>query len=49
VGEPGPVSDQPFASPVTDYYMTNAIARSSVVMAQCSAARVGRPQLLAAE
>ncbi|CAN5338285.1 NADH-quinone oxidoreductase subunit NuoG [soil metagenome] len=49
VGEAGAVSDAPFQSPVRDYYLTNPIARSSVVMAECSAQRVGRPQLLAAE
>jgi NADH-quinone oxidoreductase subunit G len=27
----------PFASPVTDYYLTNPIARASAVMAECSA------------
>ena len=37
VGEAGEVDSTPFASPVDDYYQTNAIARASVVMAECSA------------
>ena len=49
VGEAGEVSDAPFESPVRDYYQTNPIARASVVMAECSAQRVARPQLMAAE
>jgi NADH-quinone oxidoreductase subunit G len=36
-GSPGPLSDTPLKSPVEDFYMTNPIARASVVMAQCSA------------
>ena len=30
-------SAAPFASPVSDFYMTNPIARASGVMAECSA------------
>jgi NADH-quinone oxidoreductase subunit G len=37
----GDVSSAPFASPVTDYFMTNPIARASRVMAECSALRAG--------
>ena len=33
-GKPGKA---PFASPVTDFYMTNAISRASKIMAECSA------------
>ena len=46
----GETSDTPFKSPVTDYYLTNPIARASVTMAECSAvaANAGRP-LMAAE
>jgi NADH-quinone oxidoreductase subunit G len=36
-GEAGPVLDQPFKSPVDDFYLTNPIARASVTMAECSA------------
>ena len=39
VGEAGVLSDQPFASPVRDFYLTNPIARASVTMAQCSASQ----------
>jgi NADH-quinone oxidoreductase subunit G len=31
------ISAAPFASPITDFYMTNPIARASAVMAECSA------------
>ena len=34
----------PFASPITDFYMTNPIARASGVMAECSALARGRLQ-----
>ena len=33
----GPMSQEPFRSPVTDFYMTNPIARASKTMAECSA------------
>jgi NADH-quinone oxidoreductase subunit G len=33
----GPMSGEPFRSPVTDFYMTNPIARASKTMAECSA------------
>ncbi len=32
----------PFASPITDFYLTNPIARASAVMADCSALAAGR-------
>jgi NADH-quinone oxidoreductase subunit G len=35
--EAGAPSAAPFVSPVTDFYMTNSIARASAVMAECSA------------
>ena len=35
-GTPG---SEPFVSPVHDYYLTNAIARASVVMAELAALR----------
>ena len=34
---PGAMSGEPFRSPVTDFYMTNPIARASNTMAECSA------------
>ena len=38
----GAFSKLAFASPVTDFYMTNPIARASRVMADCSALKSGR-------
>ncbi|MDH7796045.1 MULTISPECIES: NADH-quinone oxidoreductase subunit NuoG [unclassified Beijerinckia] len=40
-GAPG---KEAFASPITDFYMTNPIARASSVMAECSALARGRMQ-----
>lgn len=37
LGTVGTLSDAPLKSPVTDFYMTNPIARASNVMAECSA------------
>jgi NADH-quinone oxidoreductase subunit G len=37
----GEVAAMPFASPVTDYFLTNPIARASKIMAECSALRAG--------
>jgi NADH-quinone oxidoreductase subunit G len=50
IGEAGELSDAPFRSPVTDFYLTNAIARASKTLAECSAtvAQAGS-QLQAAE
>ena len=39
----------PFRSPVTDFYLTNPIARCSAVMAECSALAEGRSTMTAAE
>jgi NADH-quinone oxidoreductase subunit G len=50
VGAKGEVSDAPFTSPVTDFYLTNPIARASVTMAECSASvAAARGKLIAAE
>ena len=50
VGVKGEVADAPFASPVKDFYFTNAIARASVTMAECSASvAAARGNLMAAE
>jgi len=35
-GAEGPVTAQPFAAPIHDYYLTNPIARASLTMAECS-------------
>ena len=45
-GTPGKASDQPFVSPVKNFYMTCPISRSSRTMAECTASRA---QLMAAE
>jgi NADH-quinone oxidoreductase subunit G len=45
-GEPG---NQPFASAVEDFYLTNPIARCSATMAECSVIAEGRGALRAAE
>jgi NADH-quinone oxidoreductase subunit G len=39
VGAMGEVDGAPFVSPIKDFYLTNPIARSSEVMAECSASR----------
>ena len=50
LGEAGEVSSEPFVSPVKDFYLTNAIARASKTMAECSAAaKAARATLQAAE
>ncbi len=50
LGEDGDVSDAPFESPITDFYLTNAIARASKTLAECSAMVAGaRAELQAAE
>ncbi|HEX8570144.1 MAG TPA: NADH-quinone oxidoreductase subunit NuoG [Caulobacteraceae bacterium] len=49
LGVDGDISGEPFRSPIEDYYLTNPIARASVTMAECSAARGGRATLMAAE
>ncbi|MFZ4069636.1 MAG: NADH-quinone oxidoreductase subunit NuoG [Caulobacterales bacterium] len=42
LGADGGVSAEMFHSPVEDFYATNPIARASLTMAECSAARVAR-------
>lgn len=39
IGAKGDIKDRVFVSPIIDYYLTNPIARASVAMAECSAAR----------
>ena len=47
----GAVKDEPFRSAVTDFYLTNPIARASAVMAEMSALKkaAGKASLTAAE
>jgi len=40
----GAVDKAPFASPITDFYLTNPIARASAIMAECSALAQGARQ-----
>ena len=47
VGVKGPLSAEPFRSPVRDYYLTNPIARASKTMAECSATQSGAARLAA--
>ena len=50
LGKAGKTADAPFASPITDFYQTNPIARASVTMAECSAlAAQAGGRLVAAE
>jgi NADH-quinone oxidoreductase subunit G len=44
----GQVTATPFASAVSDFYLTNAVARASAVMAGMSALRSAREQRLSA-
>ena len=36
-GKPGEIAPEPFVSPITDFYLTNPIARASAVMQECAA------------
>jgi NADH-quinone oxidoreductase subunit G len=49
IGADGQVSNEPFRSPVTDFYLTNPIARASKTMAECSRLRAGAGAKVAAE
>ena len=50
IGTAGPLdSGLPLASPITDFYLTNPIARASLTMAECSRIFVGTAHALAAE
>ncbi|CAL4867613.1 NADH-quinone oxidoreductase chain 3 [Asticcacaulis sp. MM231] len=48
IGAKGEVTDKLFVSHITDFYLTNPIARASTAMAECSAARKA-PLSVAAE
>jgi NADH-quinone oxidoreductase subunit G len=41
-GQSGASEKTPFRSPIEDFYFTNAIARASAVMAECSTLAEGR-------
>jgi len=43
IGAKGTLSKAAFVNPITDFYMTNPIARASTVMAECSAVAEGGP------
>jgi len=47
VGEAGTLDAAPFVSAVSDYYLTNPIARASQTMAECSAAMSGANKIAA--
>ena len=50
IGTSGPVNhDRPLSSPISDFYLTNAIARASETMARCSRDFVTGAQKMAAE
>jgi NADH-quinone oxidoreductase subunit G len=50
LGAKGAASDAPLASSITDFYLTNPIARASVTMAECSAVHAAaRGKQIAAE
>ncbi|MEO1243937.1 MAG: NADH-quinone oxidoreductase subunit NuoG [Pseudomonadota bacterium] len=47
IGAAGNVSAAPLVSPVTDYYLTNPVARASKTMAECSAVMSGASKVAA--
>ncbi|MEO6338957.1 MAG: NADH-quinone oxidoreductase subunit NuoG, partial [Caulobacteraceae bacterium] len=49
VGEAGDVDAAPFVSPISDFYLTNPIARASVTMADCSRSVLAARPVMAAE
>jgi NADH-quinone oxidoreductase subunit G len=48
IGGDGPLLSEPFRSPITDFHLTNPIARASRTMAECARLRAG-PERVAAE
>ncbi len=48
-GDPGALSEAPFAPAVTNYYQTDPISRASPTMAACTATFAAGPMLVAAE
>ncbi len=49
VGKAGEISSAPLIYPITDFYLTNPIARASRTMAECSRLFVAAPAVQAAE
>ena len=50
IGTAGPVdASRPLASPISDFYLTNPLARASETMAECSQLLVGGAAKMAAE
>jgi NADH-quinone oxidoreductase subunit G len=47
LGGAGEVSEEPFASPIKNFYLTNPIARASVTMAECAALASGAAKIAA--
>jgi len=47
LGAAGELSDEPFASPIRAFHLTNPIARASVTMAECAALASGAAQIAA--
>jgi NADH-quinone oxidoreductase subunit G len=47
IGADGQVSNEPFKSAITDFYLTNPIARASKTMAECSRLRAGAMKVAA--
>ena len=48
-GKDGVINSAPFTLPITDFYLTNPIARASSIMAECSRLFAGRGAAMAAE
>ncbi|NWH08969.1 MAG: NADH-quinone oxidoreductase subunit G [Alphaproteobacteria bacterium] len=50
IGTAGPIDNaHPFVYPISDFYLTNPIARASATLAECSRSSAGRPLASAAE
>jgi NADH-quinone oxidoreductase subunit G len=47
IGGEGALTDEPFASPIKSFHLTNAVARASVTMAECAALASGAAKLAA--
>ena len=48
-GKDGVINPAPLTLPVSDFYLTNPIARASSIMAECSRLFVGPAKSMAAE
>jgi NADH-quinone oxidoreductase subunit G len=46
LGKAGSLSTEPLTNPISDFYMTNPIARASNVMAECSQVIEDRDQIV---